>query len=261
LIINANEAIGEQPGLITLTTSLQEIVEADRRWRQRTGETLAAGNYVVFEVTDSGCGMTKETVEKIFDPFFTTKFTGRGLGLAAVIGIVKGHQGGLEVESTPGTGTTFRVAFPATTYQVVPEETVEISMEDLPLRGSVLVIDDEEFVREAAKNILDLHGLNVMAASNGVAGIAMFREHQNEVDVVLLDLSMPGISGEETFRQLKEIRPTVQVILTSGYSESEATAKLTGQDLAGFIQKPYRAEDLTAVVHKHLQKGKVENNN
>ncbi len=261
LIINANEAIGEQPGLITLTTSLQEIVEADRRWRQRTGETLDAGNYVVFEVTDSGCGMTKETVEKIFDPFFTTKFTGRGLGLAAVIGIVKGHKGGLDVESTPGTGTTFRVAFPATTYQVVPVETVEISMEDLPLRGNVLVIDDEEFVREAAKNILDLHGLNVMTASNGGAGIAMFREHQNEIDVVLLDLSMPGISGEETFRQLKEIRPTVQVILTSGYSESEATAKLTGQDLAGFIQKPYRAEDLTAVVHKHLHKGKVEINN
>jgi two-component system, cell cycle sensor histidine kinase and response regulator CckA len=257
LIINANEAIGDQAGLITVTTSLQSIVEADRRWRQRTGETLAVGNYVVLEVSDTGCGMTRETVEKIFDPFFTTKFTGRGLGLAAVIGIVKGHKGGLEVESTLGEGTTFRVAFPAGLSEAIQEKPAEVADEELQLEGTILIVDDEDFVREAAKNILELNGLTILTAANGGTALEMFRGLQDAVDVVLLDLSMPGISGEETFRRLKEICPNVQVILTSGYSESEATAKLTGQDLAGFIQKPYRAEDLTAIVHKHIQKRKL----
>jgi CheY-like chemotaxis protein len=253
LIINASEAIGDQHGVISISTSTQIIQENDKHWWKRTGEPLAPGIYVILEVSDTGCGMTPETLEKIFDPFFTTKFTGRGLGLAAVLGIVRGHKGALKVESSAGKGTTFRVALPASFQRPDESRKIEMSLPDIALTGTILLIDDEDFVREAAKDILELHGLKTMSASDGEKGVALYRANKKTIDLVILDLSMPGIGGEETFRRLKHENPDVQVVLTSGYTESDAMAKLAGQRLAGFIQKPYRSEDLMKTMHRHLQ--------
>ena len=252
LIINAAEAIGERPGTVRVTTGVQEVSAADDQLWRYTGEPLAPGEHVVLEVSDDGSGMSVETLSKIFDPFFTTKFTGRGLGLAAVLGIVRGHRGGLSVDSEVGRGTTFRLLFPAGG---------EASSEPIALRaaapagaspGLVLVIDDEAPVREAVADILEIEGVQVVGAATGAAGIDLYRDRAAEIGLVLLDLSMPGMTGDETLRRLREISPDIRVILSSGYSEAEATRRFTGLGLVGFIQKPYDAASLVAVVREHL---------
>ena len=252
LIINAAEAIGERPGTVTVTTGMQAVsAEDDPLWRY-TGEPLVPGAYVVLEVSDDGSGMSAETQSKIFDPFFTTKFTGRGLGLAAVLGIVRGHGGGLSVDSEVGRGTRFRLFFPA--GGEAPHESVApraASPADTS-HGLILVIDDEAPVREAVADIFELEGLQVVSAATGAAGIELYRDRAAEIDLVLLDLSMPGMAGDETLRRLREIAPDIRVILSSGYSEKEATQRFTGLGLVGFIQKPYDAASLIAGVRRHL---------
>ncbi len=252
LIINAAEAIGERLGTVRVTTGVQEVsAEDDQLWRY-TGEPLAPGEYVVLEVSDDGSGMSVETLSKIFDPFFTTKFTGRGLGLAAVLGIVRGHRGGLSVDSEVGRGTTFRLLFPAggeaSSEPIAPRAAAPAGASP----GLVLVIDDEAPVREAVADILEIEGVQVVGAATGAAGIDLYRDRVAEIGLVLLDLSMPGMTGDETLRRLREINPDIQVVLSSGYSEAEATRRFTGLGLVGFIQKPYDAASLVEVVREHL---------
>jgi CheY-like chemotaxis protein len=213
---------------------------------------LNPGQYVTLEVHDTGSGMTPEVVEKIFDPFFSTKFAGRGLGLAAVLGIVRGHKGALKVYSTPGKGTTFKVLFPASTAK--PLQRQEES--GLTTRGSgemVLVADDEVIVRQATKNMLERHGYLVVLADNGREALDLFRVLGDKVSVVLLDMTMPVMSGEEAFRELKQIRPDVRVVLTSGYNEVEAVRRFTGKGLAGFIQKPFSSARLVEKIRKVIE--------
>ena len=255
LMTNASEAIGEETGVITVRT---HVVEADRNYLGNTylHDDLAEGTYVCLEVSDNGEGMDPDTLSNIFDPFFTTKFTGRGLGLAAVLGIVRGHKGALRVNSEAGKGTTFSILFPQEDWDGVittKSDGEEDSDTDWSGSGTVLVVDDDERVRDSATQILESAGFTVISADNGEEGLAVFRKHADTVEAILLDLTMPEMSGDEAFREIQRIKPGANVILTSGYAETEATSKIETRSLSGFIQKPYRAHALVKTVRDAIQ--------
>jgi CheY-like chemotaxis protein/two-component sensor histidine kinase len=252
LVINGAEAIPEgRTGVVLITTGVQEVDDA---YIQTTvaGSDLKQGRYVTLEVHDTGIGIAPDVVSRIFDPFFTTKFTGRGLGLAAVRGIVKGHSGAMKVYSTPGQGTTFKLLFPASRKEE-QRRFEKVSEQAAPKgTGTVLVIDDEEIVRRTAQATLERFGYEVVVAEDGRQGLDAFRRLADRVDVILLDMTMPVMSGEETFRELRIIRPDIKVILSSGYNEVEAIRHFTGKGLAGFVQKPYTSARLAEAVRSVL---------
>jgi two-component system cell cycle sensor histidine kinase/response regulator CckA len=250
LVTNAAEAIGDRCGTITLVTRSQHVDEA---YLQRTcmGQTLPEGEYVSIEVSDTGCGMDSATRDRIFEPFFTTKFQGRGLGLAAVLGIVRAHGGTITVYSELGKGSCVKVLLPASQGGVSPQP-VSAAASAAPLAGAVLVVDDEEAVREVARQMLENLGFTVLVAVDGVAALDAFWSHREEIRLVLLDMTMPRMDGEETFRELRRLAPDVRVILTSGYNEQDATSHFVGRGLAGFIQKPFAMAELEGRVREIL---------
>jgi PAS domain S-box-containing protein len=250
LTINGAEAIAAEGGAVLVRTGTQQVDKQYINTMSSAGELLQPGEYVCLEIHDTGCGMTEDTLSRIFDPFFTTKFTGRGLGLSAVLGIVRAHRGALKVYSKPGQGTSFKVLFPASANAV--REEAQPAKGDLAGRGTVLVVDDEEVVRQIAKNTLERYGYTVLTAANGQAAVDLYRPQPQAIDAVLLDLTMPVMNGEETLRQLQTIYPQVRVLLTSGYSEVEAVQRFAGKGLAGFIQKPYTASGLAGKVKETL---------
>ncbi len=252
LIINAGESIGARPGVVSVVTYAGDIDTEDMAWTRYTSQPLTPGRHVVLEVRDNGSGMSADTLSRMFDPFFTTKFTGRGLGLAAVLGIVRQHRGGLQVETGLGVGTTFRLAFPITSSERPPSAEREIVQEVNVADQVILVIDDEEPVRTAVTDILELAGLSVLTAANGAEGVAAYRALHTTIGLVLLDLSMPGLSGDEVFQRLREIDPDVRVILSSGYDEQEVARRFGGQGYTAFIQKPYDDVTLLNVIKRHL---------
>ncbi len=243
LVTNAAEAIGDQPGRISVRS---RSIVADRQYLAAAlpANDHPEGAYVELVVADTGCGMDEEVVSKVFDPFFTTKFTGRGLGLAAVIGIVRGHGGAIRAESAPGEGTIFSVLFPTTALPLPAPAPVVNRLDEYRGDGTLLVVDDEESVRVVAKRMLQEFGFEVLTADSGFSAVEQYEAHGGKLDGVLLDLTMPQMSGEETLRRLQSIRADVPVILTSGYSEHEVVGRLGREGLAGFIQKPYTADDL-----------------
>ena len=245
LIVNASEALGDNSGVITLKTG---VVDAEASYLADAflAEGLAEGRYAYLEISDTGCGMNKETLARIFDPFFSTKFTGRGLGLAAVLGIVRGHNGALKVYSEPGQGTSFKLLFPGsqalyTRNQATPPPT--------HWRGSgrILVVDDEEILREVNRHALTKYGFTVATAFDGKDAVEIFRRSPRDFRLVILDMTMPRMSGEEAFRELRALNPDVKVLLTSGYNEQDATQRFVGTQLAGFIQKPFQ---ISALIEK-----------
>jgi len=254
LIINGAESCGDDPGTVTVSTRLIQV-EAGQHEQWFTGDTLNPGPYVCLEVQDTGCGMDEETVAKIFDPFFTTKFTGRGLGLSTVLGIVRAHRGGLQVKSLRGQGSTFKVLLPASQH-ALDDHVTEDRVRSLSGRGLILVVDDELFVLEVARRILEGYGYDVLVAENGRQGLEVFRERNADIDLVLLDKTMPDLDGEETFRAMKAIQPDIVAILTSGYQETEVTTDFLSKELAGFVQKPYLPETLAFKIKQALQRGK-----
>jgi PAS domain S-box-containing protein len=252
LVANGAEAIGEKRGRMTIATRTQVVDEAYRR-TLLLNEHVEVGLYVVLEVSDTGSGMDEETQARIFDPFFTTKFVGRGLGLAAVQGIVRGHKGAMKVESRAGEGTTLQVFLPATGEAAAPHLPHEAELRDTAADiETILVIDDEEIVRSTADNALRRLGYNVITAADGSRGVELLREQGQSIRLVLLDLSMPGVSGEETMREIRKIRPDIPVVLSSGYSEAYALRGFEDQRLAGFLQKPYTGRTLALRIREAI---------
>ncbi|GFO61930.1 hypothetical protein GMST_42550 [Geomonas silvestris] len=245
LILNASEAIGNKSGVITITTG---CMDCDSNYLKDVWliENIKEGLYVYLEVADTGHGMDHKTLEKIFEPFFTTKFTGRGLGLAAAIGIIRGHKGAIKVYSELDKGTTFKILLPASNK---PAEVFNHVSENDGWRGSgtVLLVDDEETVRGVGKEMLQELGFSVLTASDGREAVDIFKATPN-ITVVLLDLIMPHLDGEQCFRKLRQIDKDVKVILSSGYNEHEVNQKFLGKKLAGFIQKPYKLSTLRDVL-------------
>lgn len=247
LVTNAAEAIGETSGRVAVRTSVcepQDLPAGTDLDAQRT--------QLLLEVSDTGCGMDEDTLAKVFDPFFTTKFTGRGLGLAAVQGIVRAHEGSVEIETAPGEGTTFRLWFPASAEP--PVSPGEQEQEPAPWRGEgvVLLADDEEAVREVCAETLEWMGFTVLTARDGAEAVQIFAQH-DEIACVLLDLNMPVMDGIEAFTEMHSLRPQVPVILSSGYCEQESTEPIRRMGLAGFIQKPYELDALKETLRSVLE--------
>jgi len=254
LITNASDALGAGNGVITVRTAESDVDEATIAGAV-VAEQVRPGRHVVIEVSDTGCGMDAATLARIFDPFFTTKFTGRGLGLAATLGIVRGHRGMLHVASRVGEGTTFRVAFPVSSQPVAPEPEAAGGGQATPWRGSglVLVVDDDPRVRRVARSLLERRGFEVAEAEDGAAGITAFAREHARLRAVLLDLTMPHLSGPEALRELRRIDPRVPVVLTSGYDQQDVAAAVEGREAAGFLSKPFGASEFYAELRRVLE--------
>jgi PAS domain S-box-containing protein len=246
LVLNAAEAIGSHEGLIAVKTGVENVTAGYARQHPEAAG-IQPGKYVYLEVSDNGCGMDEATKARIFDPFFTTKFTGRGLGLAAVAGIVRGHKGAIAVGSAPGKGSCFTVLFPAAA-RAVEEPKSAVPEPALQGAGVVLVVDDEQVVLQMAKRALERQGYTVLLSDSGRAAIDLLRRHPGEIGLVILDLSMPNMNGEEALPEIRKLRPGVKVVVSSGYSESETMVLFKGQRVSGFIQKPYTAAALAEKV-------------
>jgi PAS domain S-box-containing protein len=247
LVVNAMEALGNQQGEIAITTIMKHLDGSN----PALPPTLI-GDYVCLEVRDTGQGMSEETLSGIFDPFFSTKHPGRGLGMLTVQGIAREHQGALQAESSPGTGSTFRIFFP------VAEKEPEIADEGdeaTPVVGGpglILLVDDEPTIRSILRQGLENAGFKVIEAADGVDGFGAFVRHRSSIRLVLLDLTMPRMGGDEVFAEIRRVAPEVPVVLMSGYSQQEATAALKGKGLAGFLAKPCSVREALAVVHRVL---------
>jgi PAS domain S-box-containing protein len=245
LVTNAAEAIGTASGTVTVRTGV--VTTPPGGLTESYLDPAAIGQSLVYvEVSDTGAGMDPEVVQRIFEPFFTTKFTGRGLGLAALQGVVRGHHGALQVQSERGRGTTFRIFLPAGAGAAEGPPSPAVAGNGWRGEGTVLVVDDEETVRRFATRALNRYGFQVITAADGVEAVEVFRERSRDIDVVVLDLTMPRMSGEETLRELLAIRPDVQVVLSSGYTEQDAVARFSADGIAAFLQKPYAPEELLA---------------
>jgi len=260
LVTNASEAVSVSSGVISVTTGAVHCDDAYLgntgvvTWGDSTRENRG-GLYVYFEVIDTGCGMPKEVVERIFDPFFTTKLTGRGLGLAATLGIMRAHRGALKVQSEEGKGSTFRVLFPVPDEAVLKESThstPSASSKARQLSGTVLLVDDEESIRALGRKMLERFGLSVLTAPDGREALEIYRQHGRGIDLVLLDLTMPHMDGRETFCALRSIDESAQVVLCSGFTENDVSEQFAGKDLANIVQKPYTSDDLFAVLEPLL---------
>jgi len=251
LVINASEAIGEASGTITVVTGARDCDRPylDGAWN---GEQFAEGRAVFLEVTDTGIGMDEATRARIFEPFFTTKFTGRGLGLPAVMGIVRGHAGAITVRTGPGTGSAFTLLFPTCDEPAAARPPAAEARGQWRGHGTILLVDDEESVRKVGRQVLERMGFRVRVAADGRSAIEELRAHGEEVRCVILDLSMPTMDGAEAFREMRRVRPEVKVMLSSGYDEQHVVQEFDGKGLAGFIQKPYQVATLEAKLREIL---------
>lgn len=250
LIVNASEALDPTGGTVTITTSVREI-DAHTSRQSFVTPDLAPGPYVCLTVEDNGIGMSEATIARIFDPFFTTKFTGRGLGLAAVLGIVRAHRGALAVSSTLGRGTTFTVLFPASGVSLDPQNTpLAPALVPRPgiTRPLVLVIEDEDDVRRMVVRLLERGGYTALGAADGESALALCRGIQQPIAAVLLDLTMPHLGGEEVLRALQQLRPGLPVVLMSGYTTDEMRLRSGVGSAAAFVHKPFAAGELLEVL-------------
>jgi PAS domain S-box-containing protein len=252
MVTNASESLGEESGVIFVSTG---VVHCDVAHLQSCDVSTASGEglYVFVEVSDTGCGMDEETRRRVFDPFFSTKFTGRGLGLAAVLGIVRGHGGAVRIDSQIGRGTTIRVLLPAlepeaTSRRSMPADRAAEAGRRPEFSGTVLLVDDEEPVRALGRRMLERLGLGVITAADGEQAVATFKRRRAEISCLVLDLTMPRMDGEAALEQIRRLDEQVPVVMSSGYDESKLAERLGRRRSVSFIQKPYRMEDLRRVL-------------
>ena len=260
LITNASDALGENGGTITLRTGVADLkeLEQQRFGRPPHGEDPAerdGGPLVYLEIGDTGQGMSPDTLSRIFDPFFSTKFSGRGLGLAAVMGIVRSHHGFIRIRTEVGKGTAFRVLFPAVGGTVPKFQKPSAERSEWRGSGTILVVEDEEGVREVAERILQDIGYETIGAEDGRHALSLMSEVGDRVSAVLLDLSMPRMGGAETFRRLREMKPDLPILMMSGYTEQVVAPQFSnsGPGTTAFLQKPFMAEDLIAVLRRFAE--------
>ncbi len=252
LVINAAEAIADRPGTIRVEAGEITATSEYLAGIAPGGGAAQPGNFVYFDVIDDGAGMDPATLSRVFEPFFSTKFTGRGLGLAAVLGIVQAHRGAMSVRSAPGRGTTFRILLPASPSRV---ETVPPSPpESKPptATGRILVVDDEASVRSVGQAMLKRLGFEATAVSSGEEALETFASHQRDLSLILMDMTMPGMAGDEVARAIREMGSDIPIILMSGYSQQDAAARTGHLAIAGFLQKPFTLTDLKAAIYDAL---------
>ena len=242
LITNAAESLPDGVGTVTVRTSIEQCDRA-RLSAGYGGAALAPGRYVALEVIDTGHGMNEATVSKIFDPFFTTKGASRGLGMSAVLGIVRSHRGTIRVTSTPGAGTWFGLWFPLTDEVSATVVPASVAAPTAP-RGTILVVDDEASIRNSVAASLGYLGYPVVLASDGAEALAIVERQGGELAAAVIDMTMPVLSGPATVRELRLRAPTLPIIMTSGYSEEEAANQIGDVPVGGFLQKPFGLEDI-----------------
>ncbi len=248
LLTNASDALEDREGVVILSTGYHffdsKFIEGNA-----AGNKLKAGKYIFLEVQDTGCGMDSTTVSKLFDPFFTTKFTGRGLGLSAVLGIMRGHKGGIIVESTPGQGSTFTVLFPPAPGPGIKTQEYIVKKNKLKQgEGTILVADDEQIVRDMARKILSRKGYSIIEAINGDEAIDLVHKNHADLCCILLDMTMPKMDGKQVIRKIRKYTRSIPVILTSGFSEMEISLHFAGEKIAGFLQKPFTVDALSQLI-------------
>ncbi len=261
LITNASEALDETSGVISITTGAMHCDDSYLNTTELTSR-IKEGLYAYVEVSDTGCGMDKTVQAQLFEPFFTTKYSGRGLGLSSVLGIITGHNGAIKVYSEPGEGTTFKILFPVYRHgesgQLFSSEISED--EKWTGEGTVLFADDEDSVLAVGRDILEYLGFKVLTAEDGREAVEIFSENADEIVLAILDLTMPHLSGDEVYREIRRIRSNIPVIISSGFSRQDIMHRFSGKRLAGFIQKPYRVEDLAHVIRGALLNSQQEDN-
>jgi CheY-like chemotaxis protein len=254
LVVNAGEAMGGGEGDITVAIALIPAADIHASRFYPAGWKPKAETYACLSITDTGCGMDPETVDKLFDPFFSTKFTGRGLGLPVVMGIVKAHEGAVTVESGSGQGATFRVFLPVTDQKPLQTRKAEpVESRAVEGRGLVLVVEDEPLMRELAEIMLQHIGYEVITAADGVEAREVFQQHKDEIRCVLCDLTMPRMDGWETLEALRRIQPDLAVILASGYAETQVMQGEHPERPQVFLHKPYMSADLGAALAAALK--------
>jgi CheY-like chemotaxis protein len=245
LVTNAAEALAGKEGVISIR--LTEASPAATGSRTSTG-----GQWLRLEVSDTGCGMTDQVRAGMFDPFFTTKGAGRGLGLAAVQGIVRSHGGKISVVSAPGRGSRFDILLPCGEMEELPGAGPDLSFPNRAgeFHGTVLIVEDEEMLRRAIVRLLVANGVRVLETADGTAAVELFRTHASEIDVVLLDVTLPGCSGREVLQSLRQIQPSAKVIITSAYGRERALAHMNAEPGQAYIRKPYRVKELLELIQK-----------
>ncbi len=217
-------------------------------------DSLPAGNYAYVKIEDNGCGLSQETLTKLFDPFFSTKFTGRGLGLAAVLGIVRAHHGTIQVTSNLGEGSMFEVFFPCSSEEQAVGLHTNTTSQVSSGAGTILVVEDETHIRQCAQRILESGGFNVLTAADGEECLDVFTEHRDKIVAILLDVTMPRMDGKEALKQLRKLETNIPIAMMSGYSEHELAEGLGASGANGFIQKPFQANDLIVRLCRLLPK-------
>lgn len=254
LLTNASDALGQQPGFIEVCTRTA-VLDADRISRAQVGTNVKPGSFVCLEVSDSGCGMSPESQAQMFDPFFSTKFAGRGVGLAAVLGIVRAHHGVIFVDSALDKGTRVSVCLPASSKAPEPVVARPIAPPRAPAgseRRTVLLVDDEPFILSSMRRLLEREGFEVLTASDGMEALEVFRVKSSNVSIVLLDMTMPGMGGSETLAEMRKVRSDICVILCSGFSETELGIRASQQHQTGFLQKPFEQETLLYTIRRMI---------
>ena len=253
LVTNASDAIGGAPGRIEITTG-RMVATREYLAYSCAGQDPTPGDYVFAEIADTGCGMDGKTLARIFDPFFTTKATGRGLGLAAVLGIVRSHRGAIAVESTPGVGSRFRLLLPPIGTGPSNHQAAGSPQKVQASSGTILVVDDDDGVRTVSTLSLERAGFRVVSARDGEECMALMRHSGTHFDAVLLDMTMPKLSGAQTCRLIAQMRPDLPIVLTSGYTEPDAEGRFDIRDVAGFLQKPFTPASLVQMLQDAVRR-------